>query len=489
MTNLQQRAASLSLYRWFGSLASLFFLSIVLFFMLQQNAHATLAAHPTAMHSALKPPSQAHWQTITIKNGDNLDKIFTRLGLSKQQLHKILALRNANKTLTNIHSSQKLQVLVGANQEVQGLSFAVNDKETLVVSKQVDDQFKADITRTLEASEQAAPQQVSVQPTPTPLINSTKTVAMVTPSKTAQTVKATAPIPANPYKQINGSVHGSIYSAGKKAGIPAKVLYQFVNAFTAQIDIGRKSKTGDQFSVVYDPHKNTLMAAAFSHQGKVYQVIRFADTHGRIAYYTPTGASFGKTFLRNPVPGSHVTSHYSVARLDPVIHEVRPHFGVDFAAPYGSPIKASGDGKVIFVGRKNGYGNTIIIQHDNRYSSMYGHMSRFNKSIHLGTDVEVGQVIGYVGSSGMSTGPHLHYAFLQHGNYQNPLSMTLPTSNKHLPKAALARFLPQAHAMLAQLAPLKATPVATNTSKAKIAHRSSKLRHLSAAKQKSNYKG
>ncbi len=232
--------------------------------------------------------------------------------------------------------------------------------------------------------------------------------------------------------------------------------------FGWDVDFALDIRAGDSFTVVYEElylngeklRDGDILAAEFNNRGKRYRAIRYQDPRGRTEYYSPDGKNMRKAFLRTPVAFTRISSRFSLGRKHPILHHIRAHKGVDYAAPRGTPIKATGDGKIVFRGRKGGYGNTIIIQHGGRYSTLYAHMSRFARSLRTGRRVRQGQVIGYVGSTGLATGPHLHYEFRINGAHHNPLTVRLPDASP-LPRKYRRNFKASTAPYLAQLDLLK----------------------------------
>ncbi|NTV95079.1 MAG: M23 family metallopeptidase, partial [Thiobacillus sp.] len=171
-----------------------------------------------------------------------------------------------------------------------------------------------------------------------------------------------------------------------------------------------------------------LLAAEFVNDGKAYRAVYFKDPQGRESYFTPDGKSMKRAFLKSPIPFSRVSSGFSSARYHPVLKEWRAHKGIDYAAATGTPVRAVSDAKVTFVGRKGGYGNLVLLRHQGPYSTAYGHLSRFAKGIRNGSRVSQGDIIGYVGSTGLATGPHLHYEFRVNDVQKNPLAVRMPAA-------------------------------------------------------------
>jgi murein DD-endopeptidase MepM/ murein hydrolase activator NlpD len=247
------------------------------------------------------------------------------------------------------------------------------------------------------------------------------------------------------------------------------MIMELAAIFGWDIDFALDIRRGDHFTVVYQEYylegkkvrDGDILAAEFTNQGKSYRAIRYVDADGNAGFYTPEGLSLRKAFLRTPVKFSRISSRFTLHRKHPILNRIRAHKGVDYAAPRGTPIRATGDGKVVFRGRKGGYGRTIVIQHGSKYSTLYGHMSRYNGKVKLGRRVRQGQVIGYVGSSGLATGPHLHYEFRIDGVHRNPLTVKLPVAEP-IAKRYRDDFQKLATPLIAQLELLTRSLVARN---------------------------
>jgi len=192
-----------------------------------------------------------------------------------------------------------------------------------------------------------------------------------------------------------------------------------------------------------------IIAATFINQGKRYTAIRYTNADGEILFYNEAGRPLRKSFLRTPVEFTRISSAFSTGRMHPILGYMRAHQGVDYAAPTGTPIRAAGNGKITFRGWRNGYGNFVTIQHNATISTAYGHMSRFANE-KLGEKVKQGETIGYVGMTGLATGPHLHYEFRVNGVHRDPLTVTLPAAEP-LPATQLAQFKQKTAPMLAKL--------------------------------------
>lgn len=232
----------------------------------------------------------------------------------------------------------------------------------------------------------------------------------------------------------SGTVANSLFGATDDADIPDAVADQLLKMFSSDIDFHKDLRKGDRFTVVYEAdflageavRSGRLVAAEFVNNGKILQAVWFEGEKGRGAYYTPDGRSLKKAYLKSPIEFSRISSGFSQARLHPVLQSVRAHKGVDYAAPIGTKVLAASDGELSFVGQQSGYGNVVVIEHRDGHSTLYGHLSGFAPGLHKDQHVEQSQVIGYVGMTGLATGPHLHYEFRIHGEHQDPLLLATP---------------------------------------------------------------
>ncbi len=234
----------------------------------------------------------------------------------------------------------------------------------------------------------------------------------------------------------SGEIRSSLFAAADAANLPDGVAIQIADIFSTDIDFHRDLRKGDRFSVVYeafyyqgDPVRTgRVVAAEFVNQGKTYQAIYFQNSEGKGGYYTLNGKNIRKAFLRSPLEFSRISSGFSKARFHPLLKRWRAHKGIDYAAPSGTRVKATADGAVEFVGRQGGYGNLVVLRHQSKYTTWYGHLSGFAKGLHKGSRVAQGDVIGYVGATGLATGPHLHYEFRINGVNQDPLRVVMPSA-------------------------------------------------------------
>jgi len=244
------------------------------------------------------------------------------------------------------------------------------------------------------------------------------------------------------------------------------MVLKLANAFGYDIDFAQDLRQGDSFTAIYDDvycegsrlRDGDIIAATFVNHGKRFSAFRFTDSAGNTMFYSGDGRPLRKAFLRTPVDFTRISSMFTAGRMHPILGTMRAHRGVDYAAPTGTPVRAAGEGRVTFRGWQNGYGNVVILQHGGHYSTLYGHMSKF-AGLGVGQRVSQGQTIGYVGMTGLATGPHLHYEFRIDGTHRDPLTVTLPKPEP-LPAVELARFEKQSQPLLAKLKALEATQLA-----------------------------
>ncbi|WP_158583823.1 M23 family metallopeptidase [Salinibius halmophilus] len=258
-------------------------------------------------------------------------------------------------------------------------------------------------------------------------------------------------------RSAHAVINSSLFLAGRDAGISENMTMDLAAIFGWDIDFILDIRQGDEFKVIWDEYEiddtiidTKIIAAQFTNDGDTFNAISFTDSDGRSSFYTPEGLSMRKAFIRTPVEFARISSPFNPNRRHPVLNTIRAHKGTDYAAPTGTPIKASGDGRVVFRGVKGGYGNTIIIQHGHNIRTLYAHMNGFARGIGNNDRVRQGQIIGYVGATGMVTGPHLHYEFLVNGVHRNPQTVDLPEAEPIANKYR-ADFQRLASPLLAQL--------------------------------------
>jgi murein DD-endopeptidase MepM/ murein hydrolase activator NlpD len=373
---------------------------------------ATPDAAPDATQATQSATTASDWKQAVINKGDNLALIFSRNGVNAGDLHKVMSLGAAVNTLKRIHPGQVLHLRADAEGRLQELRYEESPTLGLHV-KRDGEQFAA----------------TSIHRIPD-----------------RQTAHASAVIDS------------SLFMAAQKANLSDSITMDLAGIFGWDVDFALDIRKGDRFTVLYDQlyldgeriGNGNILAAEFVNQGRTYQAIRYTDAEGRTDYYTPDGHSLRKAFLKTPVEFSRISSHFNLKRKHPVLNRIRAHKGVDYAAPTGTPIKVTGDGRVTFRGVKGGYGNVVIVQHGSEYSTLYAHLSRFAKDVNTGTRVRQGQTIGYLGMTGLATGPHLHYEFLVNGVHRNPLTVKFPDALP-IDKRFRQDFAQHAETLMAQL--------------------------------------
>jgi murein DD-endopeptidase MepM/ murein hydrolase activator NlpD len=282
----------------------------------------------------------------------------------------------------------------------------------------------------------------------------------------------TSSLPAQLERRVfmrTGEIKSTLYAATDAAGLSDPVANQMADLFGGDIDFHRDLRKGDKFTVVYEVNYSNgeavrsgrILAAEFINQNHAYRTVYFQTSSTTGDYYTPDGKSMHKAFLRSPIEFSRVSSGFSTSRFHPILNKWRSHKGVDYAAPMGTKVKVTSDGIVALVGKQSGYGNVIMINHAGRYSTVYGHLSRFTAGLHRGQHVGQGEVIGYVGMTGLATGPHLHYEFRVDGTQRDPLRVALP-DGAPISEAQKSAFLEGTHELNDRLAMLR------NTKRAKL---------------------
>ncbi|HBB38026.1 MAG TPA: hypothetical protein DEP63_00545 [Candidatus Magasanikbacteria bacterium] len=236
-------------------------------------------------------------------------------------------------------------------------------------------------------------------------------------------------------EHVHGTIEASLFVDGNKAGLEDRTILALADVFAWEIDFATVIQPGDSFDLLYEKRTRDgaaapagdILAARFVNRGKEYTAVRFVDPDGGIGYYANDGTSLQKPFLKAPLAYSRISSGYSNARFHPVTQSTAPHLAIDYAAPMGTAILSTGDGVVTTARYTGGYGNFISIHHNDTWVTQYAHLSRY--AVSAGDRVEQGQIIGYVGSTGWSTGPHLHYEMVKNGTKVNPLNVELPAGD------------------------------------------------------------
>jgi len=343
----------------------------------------------TGFHPPLALPPVYDLLMITVKRGDTLDTLFRRNSLDLADLAMMTRLPEAAPHLRKLIPGDELTIEHDEGRLVS-LYRELSLTSALKVSREQSG-FKAElIDRPLEVRRKAA----------------------------------------------YGKIETSLFESAAEAGLPDKTVMNLAGIFAWDVDFVLDIRVGDDYYLLYEQlyqdgeylGDGEIIAAEFNNNGRTIRAIRYVDKDGRSDYFTPEGQSIRKAFLRAPVD-FRVSSSFNPNRLHPVLKTTRPHRGTDYAAPSGTPIKAAGDGKVIFRGVKSGYGNVVILQHGGNITTLYAHMSKFASNVRNGTRVRQGQTIGYVGKTGLVTGVHLHYEYRLNGVHRNPRTVQLPQAD------------------------------------------------------------
>ena len=338
------------------------------------------------------PVMSPTWETRTIRSGDSLANIFKEWKLSPATLHKIVNSSKLAKTLADIHPGETLKLLRDDDDSLLELMVVRSPTESLLISK-TDKGFESEkIIR-----------DVDIQ-----------------------------------LAYSEGQINSSLFVDGQNAGLTDAQIMEMAGIFGWDIDFALELRKGDTFRLLYEEHyldgeklrNGPILMAEFNNDGKQFKAVRYATPDGNTSYYDPDdGRNKKRAFIRTPVKFARISSGFTTGRFHPVLKKWRAHRGVDYAAPTGTPIKAAGNGKVIFRGTKSGYGKTVIVQHGTKYTTLYAHLSKYAKSSKKGQTIKQGQIIGYVGKTGLATGPHLHYEFRVDGVHRNPLTVKLPKAD------------------------------------------------------------
>lgn len=352
------------------------------------------------------------WEEYTVRKGDTLSDILRREGYASNEISQAMQSNRDARVLTQLRPGQVLRLRVDMRSQLQEISYDTELGETLHLIRNSDHFELSKQTRLLETR-----------------------IAHVT-----------------------GTIETSLFEDGQEAGLSDALIMKLVEIFGWDIDFALSLRRGDSFSVVHEDKywlgqkiaDGPILAAEFMNQGKVFRAIAYRQTNGLTDYYTPTGMSLRRQFLRTPVEFSRISSRFSSGRFHPILKTWRAHKGVDYSAPVGTPVRATSTGRVLSVGWNSGYGKCVVVRHGGVYRTLYAHLSRYNPNIHVGSYLEQGQVVGYVGQTGLATGPHLHYEFQVDGVHRNPLTFNFPGAAPISPEHRQA-FLLQAQTLVAKL--------------------------------------
>jgi len=388
-------------------------------FDVEEPVELVYAETPLVLADAINPPPYQE-VNLKIRRGDTLDKLFRQNDLSLAQLSEISRLEEARKRFRKLKPGDEFIVT-----HDQGSLISMYSNLSLTSALKI------------ERGENGFEAEIVERP-----IEKRKRLAY-------------------------GTIETSLFESAVDAGLSDRVIMNIAGIFAWDVDFVLDIRSGDNYYVQYEEiwqdgeyvTDGEIIAAEFNNNGRTHQAVRFIDDEGRADYFTPDGHSVRKAFIRAPVDFTRISSNFNPRRRHPILNTIRAHRGVDYAAPRGTPIKAAGDGKVIFRGVKGGYGNTIILQHGGNITTLYAHMSRF-AGFRVGSRVRQGQIIGYVGSTGLATANHLHYEYRLNGAHRNPRTVELPQAEP-IDQRYRQQFLATVEPILQELENFKNTQLAS----------------------------
>ena len=365
-----------------------------------------LSASKESKQVALEPNSEQPvltWQDYRVKSGDSLARIFKKHKLETSDAIRIAQHKEANR-INKLMPGQKLSIGYDTDKRLRALSLELPSNKNLLA---LDGSLEFDETQAEFDKRERA---------------------------------------------VGAVIESSLFKAGSKAGLDDKAILKLVGIFGWDIDFAMDLRKGDRFTVVFEELFDgqvskgigEILAAEFITQERKLHAFRHVNDQGLVEYFDAEGNNLRGTFLRTPMKISRITSGFSKKRLHPILKTWREHKGVDYAAPRGTPILATADGRVSFIGNKEGYGKTVVLRHGGKYSTLYGHLSSYKSKLRPGSNVKQGQVVGFVGKTGLATAPHLHYEFRVHGEHRDPLKHESPKAAP-IPEPELEEFLAQAH--------------------------------------------
>ena len=392
--NPQTQARKLKL-RWFVTVSTLPLLAVVSAFGIIPQSEIGFTFNQNVVEEISLPEANPdtdntniYWRTERVQRGDTIAELLRRLNVDDLAASNYLRTNKATESLHRLSTGKEIQAETRADGSLISLRYINNNANQVIIEKK-DDSFN---TRTLSAQIE-------------------KRVFMRT-----------------------GDINSTLYGATDAAGMSDAVANQLADIFSGDIDFHRDLRKGDTFSVIYEMNYSNgepvstgnILAAEFINQGRQYRALYYELNKNSGSYFSPDGKNMRKAFLRSPLEFSRVSSGFKLTRFHPVLNKWRAHKGVDYAAASGTKVKVTADGVISFVGKQGGYGNVVMVNHQGRYSTVYGHLSRFANGLHRGQRVSQGELIAYVGSTGLATGPHLHYEFKINGQHYDPLRVALP---------------------------------------------------------------
>lgn len=367
---------------------------------------------PAAAGPGDEPGADVYWREERVRRGDTIGGLLARAGVDDEGLLALVRTDPAARTLYQLRPGQQVRVATDADGALVELRFSPSATQALTIRREGES------------------------------LHAERAEAVV---ETRVALKA-------------GVIVSSLFGAADAIGLPDAITLALADAFSGDIDFYHDLRRGDRFAVLYETlhvdgepaGAGRIVAAEFENRGKLLTAFRWIAPDGTEGYFTEEGRSARKAFLRSPMAFSRVTSGFTLARRHPIFREWRAHRGVDYGAPTGTPVRATGSGVVAFAGRQGGYGNVVVLRHGGSATTLYAHLSRFAKDLRAGERVEQGDTIGYVGQTGWATGPHLHYEFRVGDVPRDPQSIALPTAEP-VPPGQLGAFSAAIAPAVAQL--------------------------------------
>jgi murein DD-endopeptidase MepM/ murein hydrolase activator NlpD len=414
--------------RWFITLSTLPLLGVVTAFGIMPQTDAISREQKTVFEDIALPSASAvaenatsFWRNERIQRGDTIAELLRRLNVEDQAASDYLRKSKSTEGLRRLSVGKEVQAETDAKGALLALRYLGNDTNQVIIERSGNGFH----TRML-------------------------------PAQTEQRVQIRT-----------GQIKTNLFAATDEAGLPDPAANQLSDIFGGDIDFHRDLRKGDKFTVIYEmsyingeaARTGRILSAEFINNGRVFRAAYFRTTEYTGDYYSPEGKSMHKAFLRSPIEFSRVSSGFSKSRFHPVLNKWRSHKGVDYAAPMGTKVKVTSDGVVSFVGKQGGYGNVVMVDHQGHFTTVYGHLSRFAGGLRKGQRLGQGQLVGYVGMTGLASGPHLHYEFRMNGIQRDPLKVALP-DGKPVSDAQKTAFVESTRDLFAQLDMLRNTRVA-----------------------------
>jgi murein DD-endopeptidase MepM/ murein hydrolase activator NlpD len=360
-------------------------------------------------------PEGHGWTELVVAPGDTLSSIFSKVGLSAQELHRVIDTSGEMSVLNRLFPGYQLSFYMPEPGHLQQLQVMISPLEGFVFTR-IENRYDVD----------------SIQRTP----------------EIVEILK-------------QGEISDSLFMAGQRASIPANILMEMADIFGGVIDFLMDPRQGDEFSIIYEEKflngefigTGAIVGAQFINRGREHIAVRYENERGETGFFSPDGESMRKAFLRNPLDIFRISSNFNPARRHPILNTIRAHRGTDYAAPTGTPVRATADGTVTHAARSGSFGKLIVIEHSGTFETKYAHLNDYANGIRKGSRVKQGQIIGYVGATGSATGPHLHYEFLVNGVHKDPEKVVdqLPRAIA-LDEAEMPRFKEQTSEILDRFA-------------------------------------